>query len=200
MKTQMKNNMKLLGAACLSGILITGCGTAPATGNEPELSIPEVSTQVQPLETAPLQTESNTGSSENYAAPTDAASENSASKWQVLPPETAKAVDADFIGDVWKIEDNSFSIAEVHTEILEDGSLLAASPSTETEIPDSELVPVIFDSSTHFYLRTIYDGGERYEDTEASFKDLELQMTVELKGKFDKDGFHATEIRLSKVA
>jgi len=24
-------------------------------------------------------------------------------------------------------------------------------------------------------------------------------MTVEMKGKFDKDGFHATEIRLTKV-
>ena len=196
----MKTKMKLLGAACLSSILISGCSSAPAADDVAELTFSELSTQTQTPETVPLQTENHTDSAESDAAPTDTASANPTSKWQVLSPEIAKVVDADFVGSVWKIEENSFSIAEEYIEILDDGSILGASPSTDVDIPDAELVPVIFDSNTHFYLRTIYDGGDRYEDTEATFQDLELQMTVELKGSVDNDGFHATEIRLSKVA
>jgi len=196
----MKTKMKLLGAACLSSILISGCSSAPAADDVAELTFSELSTQTQTPETVPLQTENNTDSAESDAAPTDTSSANPASKWQVLSPEVAKVVDADFAGFVWKIEENSFSIVQEDIEILEDGSILSVSPSTDVEIPDAELVPVIFDSNTRFYLRTIYDGGDRYEDTEATFQDLELQMSVELKGSFDNDGFHATEIRLSKVA
>lgn len=196
----MKNNLKLLGAACFSSILISGCSSAPAADDVAKLSFSELFTQAQTSETAPLQTENNTDSAESDTSPTDTASANSTSKWQVLSPEIAKVVDADFAGSVWKIEEDSFSIVEEYIEILDDGSILGASPSTDADIPDEELVPVFFDSNTHFYLRTIYDGGDRYEDTEATFQDLELQMTVELKGNFDNNGFHATEIRLSKVA
>lgn len=196
----MKTKMKLLGAACLSSILISGCSSAPAADDVAELTFSELSTQTQTPETVPLQTENNTDSAESDAVPTDTSSANPASKWQVLSSEIAKVVDADFVGSVWKIEENSFSIAEEYIEIFEDGAISSSSPSIGVDIPDAELVPVFFDSNTHFYLRTIYDGGDRYEDTEATFHDLELYMTVELKGSFDNDGFHATEIRLSKVA
>ena len=34
--------------------------------------------------------------------------ENTSGKWQVLEPDIAAVVDADFLGKVWKIEEDSF--------------------------------------------------------------------------------------------
>ncbi|MDE6364560.1 MAG: hypothetical protein K2L86_09940, partial [Lachnospiraceae bacterium] len=126
--------------------------------------------------------------------------DNSTSQWHVLPPEVAAAADADFVGDVWKIDENSFFIVEENIELLDDGSLLGSSPSTAADIPDSALIPVIYDRDTYFYIRTAYDGGSRYEDADASFQDLELYTSVDLKGSFDSDGFHASEIRIMKTS
>ena len=64
----------------------------------------------------------------------------------------------------------------------------------------SLLIHVVFDNNTHFYIRTIYNSGENYEDKDADFEDLKKQISVEMKGRFDNDVFHASEIRLSKFS
>lgn len=120
-------------------------------------------------------------------------------KWQVLDSKTAAVVDADFLGMVWKLDTDSFYIVEVEVEILEDGSILGGSPSTDVEIPDSELIQVVFDDNTHFYIRNIRDGGKSYEDTEAGFQDVAAYMDVDLKGRFEDDVFYAEEVRINKV-
>ena len=61
----------------------------------------------------------------------------------------------------------------------------------------SLLIHVVFDNNTHFYIRTIYNSGKNYEDKDADFEDLKKQISVEIKGRFDNDVFHASEIRLS---
>lgn len=72
--------------------------------------------------------------------------------------------------------------------------------SPDADIPDSELVQVVFDESTRFYKRTIYNGGERYEDTDAAFQDIEKDQEISLRGSFENDIFHATEIQIVRVA
>lgn len=120
-------------------------------------------------------------------------------RWHVLDPETAEVVDADFLGVVWKLDEDSFWIVEMETEILEDGSQVSGSPSSDAEVPDSELIQVVFDENTRFYNRTIYNGGERYEDSEAGISELGEKDSVDLKGSFQNDVFHATEVRINKV-
>ena len=117
----------------------------------------------------------------------------------VLDPDTAAAVDADFEGDVWKIDTDCFYIVEETTELLEDGSMSSSSPAAGVEIPDSELIRVVFSEDTHFYTRTIYDNGARYEDAEAGFKDLEQYGSVALKGEFKNEVFCADEVRIVKI-
>ena len=120
---------------------------------------------------------------------------NTAGKWQVLDPDVAAVVDADFLGKVWKIEEDSFFIAEKKVKVLDDGSLSYSSPSSNAVLPDSQLIHVILEDDAHFYLKTTDGNDESYEDKEAEFQDLKIHMSVEMKGSFKNDEFYATEIR-----
>lgn len=123
-----------------------------------------------------------------------------AGTWAALDPETAEAIDADFRGKVWRVEEDSFYIAKCDVKVQEDGSLSSSSPSSNARLKDADLIPVIYTAETRFYKRTISGDGAGSEDTEAGLEDLELYMMVDLKGDFGADGFHASEIRLMKVS
>jgi len=93
------------------------------------------------------------------------------------------------------MEEDSFFIAEKKVIILDDGSLSYSSPSSNADIPDSQLIHVVFDDDTCFYSKTTNENGEGNEAKEAEFQDLKEHMSVEMKGSFKNDEFHATEIR-----
>lgn len=207
MKIRVKKAIVIMGTACMLAQTVTGCGQAPAEAAETS----EAGTRadetdaVQPgiadEESNAADTEPDTtGAEPNEAGLSGEQQENSEGRWHVLAPDVAAAIDADFAGVVWKIDTDSFYIVESQIEIFEDGSLSGSSPSTDAKIPDSELIQVVFDADTYFYIRAIYDGGARHEDNEAGFADLEKGMSVEMKGEFINDVFHADEIRLIKVS
>lgn len=207
MKNQLQKAVQLCTIVCLSGILATGCSASPTSGSTDNPVADLTSSSDAPVNAEPSQTAQAQDSAdmdkpdENPDASTtqtDTASNGTKGKWHVYPPDIAAAVDADFEGTVWKMDTNSFYIAPAETEILEDGTLLG-SLAPDAEIPDSDLVQVVFDENTHFYIRTIYDGGERYEDSDAAFRDIEKDQMISLKGSFENDIFHATEIRIPKV-
>lgn len=52
---------------------------------------------------------------------------------------------------------------------------------------------------TVFTLRDIYDNGDRSEDSEASFEDIEKDLSIDLKGEFRGNVFHANAIRINKI-
>ena len=80
-------------------------------------------------------------------------------------------------------------------KILDDGSIVYSSPSSDADIPDSWLIHVVLEEGTCFYLKNTDENeeGDGYE--EAGFQDLKEHMSVEMKGSFKNDEFHATEIR-----
>lgn len=178
MKTTLK---KAIALGCSFGMLltfVTGCGQTPAK----KTAANQVSTEV------------------SGAAPsTDHAGETKG-KWQVLDSETAAAVDADFVGEVRHIAEGAFSITETKVQILDDGSVASSSPSSNADILDSEIIHVVVDDDTYFSIRTIDGSGERHEDAEAGFGDLEENMSVEMRGTFENDVFYASEVRLIKIS
>lgn len=199
MREQLKKSIRLLGAICISSLLAAGCSSTPAPdAGSQTVSLPSDSTE--PAETGTPQYSTDTDTSDTAPAQDDTVSDNAEGKWHVLPPEVAAAVDADFEGIVWRIDDNSFYIAPTETEILEGGILSACGPSPDADLPDTELVSVVFDDSTHFFIRTIHNGGESYEDSDAAFQDIAKEQMVSLKGRFENDVFHATEIRIAKFS
>lgn len=182
---KLKKRMILFGIACILNTMAVGCGAA----TEPTVKTEEaLSGEILPEEeTDALIKDDDKG--------TDESQENTAGKWQVLDPDTAAAVDADFLGKVWKIEEDSFFIVERKVKISGDGSLIYSSLSSDADIPDSQLIHVMFEENTGFYMRNIDEDEESHEYKEAGFQDLNKHMFVEMKGGFVNDEFHATEIR-----
>ena len=182
---KLKKAILLFGAVCILNIAAVGCGSA----TEPTVKTKEAqSGEILPEE------ETNTPLKDNDKD-TAESQENTSGKWQVLEPDIAAAVNADFLGKVWKIEEDSFFIVKKEVKILEDGSLSYSSPSANADIPDSLLIHVMFEEDTSFYTRNIGGDGENQEYEEAGFQDLKEYMSVEMKGSFVNDAFHATEIR-----
>lgn len=208
MKKQLQKTATLFTAACLSALLAAGCGASPSTGSDDtpvaDLSSPAAPENAEPAQPGTTQDGADSGSSDESpdpeTAPADTGADQTERKWHVYAPDVAAAVDADFEGTVWKIGENSFYIVPMESELLDSGEVLAIAPAPDPDIPDSELVQVVFDGSTRFYTRTIYNGGERYEDANAAFQDIEKDQTVSLRGSFENDIFHATEIQIVRVA
>ncbi len=180
---KLKKVMILLGTVCILNTMVTGCGSGSVAKTEENQTDEALSEELN--DAPPKEIDGNT----------DGLQENTAGKWKVLEPDVAAAVDADFLGKVWKIEEDSFFIAEKKVKILEDGSLSYSSPSSNADIPDSRLIHVILEDDTRFYLKTTDGNGESYEDKEAEFQDLKVHASVEMKGSFKNDEFYATEIR-----
>lgn len=180
---KLKKVMILLGTVCILNTMVIGCGSDSIAKTE------ENQTDEALLE------ELNDAPPKEIDGNTDGLQENTAGKWQVLEPDIAAAVDADFLGKVWKIEEDSFFIAEKKVKILDDSSLSYSSPSSNADLPDSQLIHVILEDDTRFYLKTTDGNGDSYEDTKAEFQDLKVHMSVEMKGSFKNDNFYATEIR-----
>ena len=180
---KLKKLMILFGTVCMLNTMAVGCGSA----TEPTVKTEEArSGEILPEE------ETDTPSEDNDKDMAES-QENTSGKWQVLEPDIAAAVDADFLGKVWKMEEDSFFIVEKEVKILEDGSLSYSSPSSNADIPDSQLIHVTFEEDTSFYMRNV--DGENHEGKEAGYQDLNEHMFVEMKGSFVNDEFHATEIR-----
>lgn len=180
---KLKKLMILFGTVCMLNTMAVGCGSATeSTVKTEEARSGEI-----------LQEEETDTPSKDNDKDMAESQENTSGKWQVLEPDIAAAVDADFLGKVWKMEEDSFFIVEKRVKILEDGSLSYSSPSSNADIPDSQLIHVTFEEDTSFYMRNV--DGENHEDKEAGFQDLKEYMSVEIKGSFVKDEFHATEIR-----
>lgn len=205
MRNKLKKMILLLTVTSVLCLAAMGCSSDPVPGQNPEPVSAKTEGPTDESEDKPnAETEENMKDPVAAAEPSDNGSgqsedQNDGGKWHVLDPELAKELDADFECIVWELKEDSFYAAEVHTEILEDGSLLTGSPSSESTLDDSELFQVVYDDNTHFYVRNIYDNGDRFEDTEAGPKDLEIYSDCALKGYFEDDIFYASEIRISKV-
>ncbi len=182
---KLKKAMILFGAVCILNTMIVGCGSSSESAAETEETQAEEALPEE-LNDAPLK---------DIDGNTEALQENTAGKWQVLEPDVAAAVDADFLGKVRKMEEDSFFIVERKVKIPGDGSIVYSSPSSDADIPDSQLIHVVFEEDTRFYLKDTDENEEGHGNEEAGFQDLKEHMSVEMKGSFKNDEFHATEIR-----
>lgn len=227
MKRKWNRILTVTGTICLLCMSASACGPTSTASDAEEntadsTQMPDSDTGNTPSGDANTENArtsgTNTSSSQDTATGSDPADSRTASssadadtanesdgsgdtdgRWHVLDPETASLVDADFEGTVQRIDSGSFYISEIVTEITDDGALLSAEASTDDAVSDSDLLQVVYDDTTRFYIRTIYNGGASYDDSEASPDDLELQAIVSLKGDIRDDIFYAEEVKISKI-
>lgn len=173
--------MMLIGILSVLSTAVYGCsGNAEETGQQEREEEPE---EAEPQKEAGKEA-SDSKIQEEAAGDLEHAAEPSALE--------------ELSGDVYEIGTMQFVVNEI-TVIKGEGDteiMVVGAPGNEA---DMNLITVAYDEDTRFYKRTIRNGGADYEDSDASPEDLAERMTAEMKGNYEGDVFHASEVQLVEV-
>ena len=156
------------------------------TGNEPES--PEASPEPQSGESSSQGTDST--QKEQPEAQSQSTSGTSA-EWVDSTPSLE--------GDIKELKDGQLTVVEAITEKSDNGGDIVVSPGSGD---DSEFnkIAVTYDENTLFAIQTIYDGGARFEMSEATAADLASGQFIQVWGSSSGSGLKATQICIVKVA
>ena len=156
------------------------------TGNEPES--PEASPEPQSGESSSQGTDST--QKEQPEAQSQSTSGTSA-EWVDSNPNLE--------GDIKELKDGQLTVVEAITEKSDNGGDIIVVPGSED---DSEFnkIAVTYDENTLFAIQTIYDGGARFEMSEATAADLASGQFIQVWGSSSGSGLKATQICIVKVA
>ena len=155
-------------------------------GNEPES--PESSPEPQSGESGSQGTDST--QKEQPEAQSQSTSGTSA-EWVDSTPNLE--------GDIKELKDGQLTVVEAITEKSDNGGDIVVSPGSGD---DSEYnkIAVTYDENTLFAIQTIYDGGARFEMSEATAADLASGQFIQVWGSSSGSGLKATQICIVKVA
>ncbi len=156
------------------------------TGNEPES--PEASPEPQSGESSSQGTDST--QKEQPEAQSQSTSGTSA-EWVDSTPSLE--------GDIKELKDGQLTVVEAITEKSDNGGDIVVSPGSGD---DSEFnkIAVTYDENTLFAIKTIYDGGARFEMSAATAADLASGQFIQVWGSSSGSGLKATQICIVKVA
>ena len=156
------------------------------TGNEPES--PESSPEPQSGESGSQGTDST--QKEQPEAQSQSTSGTSA-EWVDSTPNLE--------GDIKELKDGQLTVVEAITEKSDNGGDIVVSPGSGD---DSEYnkIAVTYDENTLFAIKTIYDGGARFEMSAATAADLASGQFIKVWGSSSGSGLKATQICIVKVA
>ena len=156
------------------------------TGNEPES--PEASPEQQSGES------SSQGSDSTQKEQPEAQSQSTSGT-------SAQWVDSNpnLEGDIKELKDGQLTVVEAITEKSDNGGDIIVVPGSED---DSEFnkIAVTYDENTLFAIQTIYDGGARFEMSEATAADLAAGQHLRVWGSSSGSGLKATQICIVEVA
>lgn len=125
---------------------------------------------------------------------------------EMVPSSEEKGTDAwpdsapDLEGDIKEIKDGQLTVVEAITEESEDGSSeIMVSPGIGGDDSDFNKVTVTYDENTLFAVQTIYEGGARYDLSEATAADMAAGQFINVWGSYSGSGLEATRICIVKV-
>ena len=156
------------------------------TGNEPES--PEASPEPQSGESSSQGTDST--QKEQPEAQSQSTSGTSA-EWVDSNPNLE--------GDIKELKDGQLTVVEAITAKSDNGGDIIVGPGSGD---DSEFnkITVTYDENTLFAIRTIYDGGARFEMSAATAADLASGQFIAVWGSSSGSGLKATQICIIEVA
>ncbi len=156
------------------------------TGNEPES--PEASPEPQSGENSSQGTDST--QKEQPEAQSQSTSGTSA-EWVDSTPNLE--------GDIKELKDGQLTVVENIITKSDNGGDIMVGPGSGD---DSEFnkIAVTYDENTLFAIQTIYDGGARFEMSEATAADLAAGQHLRVWGSSSGSGLKATQICIVEVA
>ena len=156
------------------------------TGNEPES--PEASPEPQSGESSSQGTDST--QKEQPEAQSQSTSGTSA-EWVDSTPNLE--------GDIKELKDGQLTVVENIITKSDNGGDIMVGPGSGD---DSEFnkIAVTYDENTLFAIRTIYDGGARFEMSAATAADLASGQFIAVWGSSSGSGLKATQICIIEVA
>lgn len=104
--------------------------------------------------------------------------------------EDSKAELQELVGNIESVEANRFIVSEIHTEVDEDGGMLAYSG------PDEKLIIVNYGENTDFTVHTTNDGGITSTEEVGAKEDLAVGHNAILLGNWNGDEFQAEYVNI----
>lgn len=105
----------------------------------------------------------------------------------------------ELLGDICEIGDMQFKVNEITVTKDEAGGteevMVMGAPGDGSVEP----ITVVYDENTVFTKQTIWDMGARHEEKEATAAELEKELIAEMKGSYEGEKFHASEVKIVEV-
>ena len=200
MKNRVKKMVILTGMLCAMSLAVYGCGrentpgsAGVGTGRENnKIPVPT------PME--------GTDDKDEKPKPTDdrdekpkatSAEKQSGGKGKHLDTSIIKDGEA-LTGEIVKTGEMQFTAREFKTEKAKGGGDVVISPGSGVEDSEYRKISVTYDHATTFFARKIWDGGAKFEDFEASSKDLGKGTRVSVWGSFEGTTLRAHIVMILK--
>lgn len=203
-KKSIRKRFAITGVIMVMGLGLTGCTKTNESAGDAEA--PTVEAEDLPAAENPEDIGKNLGDSESPAAEganggggqNADSSDNGQKDAGISSLHDIPDTEGDLYGDIYEVGEKQFTVTEIYTDTLEDGSdiMVMGAPGTEAESPK---ITVAYDDNTVFEKQKIWDGGASHEEKEGSAADLQKGFTVEMWGSYEGDVFHATAIKIVEV-
>lgn len=206
MKKKASKILMLTGVLCVIGVTVCACQStkeAPAQKSEQEdmddAGLGEDAADAD----LNMEPEKDDMDEENGNKPSSETGESNDSKEK--PAETGESNNGsikedspNLEGSIKEIKGTQLTVVEAITGQSECGGDIMVDPGSGD---DSEFnkIEVTYDEDTVFVIKTIYDGGARFETEKGAVSDLAEGQTVQVWGTSTADGLKAAQISIVKV-
>ena len=206
MKKKASKILMLTGVLCVIGVTVCACqSTKEAPDHEQKQEDMEGAGLGEDAAEAGLnmEPEKDDMDEENGNEPSSETEEPNDSKEK--PVETEESNDGsikedspNLEGSIKEIKGTQLTVVEAITGQSECGGDIMVDPGSGD---DSEFnkIEVTYDEDTVFVIKTIYDGGARFETEKGMASDLAAGQTVQVWGTSTADGLKAAQITIVKV-
>ena len=222
MKKKAGKMILLTGELCILSLAVCACGKKeeasgtqepqvvqgepiPEADTEDDVSTPEPEADAEETETG-HEPESPEASPEPQSGESSSQGTDSTQKEQPeAQSQSTSGTSAEWVdstpnleGDIKELKDGQLTVVEAITEKSDNGGDIVVSPGSGD---DSEYnkIAVTYDENTLFAIKTIYDGGARFEMSAATAADLASGQFIQVWGSSSGSGLKATQICIVKV-
>ncbi len=200
MKNRVKKMVILTGMLCAMSLAVYGCGrentpgsAGVGTGRENnKIPVPTPMEGTDDRDEKPKPTDDR-----DEKPKATSAEKQSGGKGKHL--DTSKIKDGEALtGEIVKTGEMQFTAREFKTEKAKGGGDVVISPGSGVEDSEYRKISVTYDHATTFFARKIWDGGAKFEDFEASSKDLGKGTRVSVWGSFEGTTLRAHIVMILK--